>query len=162
SFGQGKVLGYFPAALISRDPLRRTLGSFIFDSSEQRVKSSQVPLSIKFERGKKQLDEKSGVWTTITPDKFEYSVKTDLFLDKLRAQLAENQVELPANLTPTSAFDRLDQFAGTEARSWYLLRPESEESIQVELGNRAYLEEVHQRLTSKDAGGSEVYAKHFN
>ncbi len=161
-YGKGKVLGYFPQALISRDPLRRTKGYFIFDSGTQAFERTQIPLQIKFERGTRQLDEATKTWKEITPDKFEYSLATDVMLGKLRSLLAESKVIIGADYLPQEPFTGLKSISKDAPVSRYLLKKGTETSYLVEIGNRSHLEALHKTVSLNDASSQSVnYHKHF-
>ncbi len=161
-YGKGRVLGYFPNALISRDPLRRTRGYFIFDSDAQRFEKTQIPLQITFERGTRVLDEATKEWKEVTPETFTYALATDVFLTKLRALMAESKTTIGTGFLPTSPFDGLKSIAKETPVSRYLLKQGSEISYLVEIGDRGVLETKHRALTLPEpASQVAIYHQHF-
>lgn len=158
-FGKGQVVAYYPNAVISRDPLRRTKGYFIFDSGAQRYQTTQIPLSIKFERGTKELVD--GNWKEITPEKFEYSLANDVLLPKLRALLLEEKVTLDGGFQPTEPFTGLKAIPKEAPVSRFLFKKDSESSYLLEMGDRNTIEELHKTLTAKEGGSLSIYYRHF-
>lgn len=173
-YGRGKVLGYFPAAALSRDPVRRTRGFFVFDTDEQRFERSQIAMQIQFQRGEQKFDaEKKGLETTKEASS-SYSVATDAFLGKLATLLADmpEKVTLPANLVPSKGFDALETFTDTTPRRWYLRPAKDAEkktfdadvahSVTVDIGSRSSIEKLRDSFTKDPAAGAlRTYQHHY-
>ena len=160
-FGKGNVVAYYPTAIISRDPLRHTKGHFIFDSGAQRYQKTQIPLAIKFERATKELVEATKEWKEITPEKFEYSLATDVLLPKLRSLLLEEKITLDAGFLLTEPFTGLRAIPKETPISRYLFKKDVETSYLLEIGDRNTIEELHKTLTAPAGAALAIYHRHF-
>lgn len=156
-YGRGKVLGYFPKAELSRDPVRRTRGFFVFDNDEQRFERSQIPMQIEFRRASKEFDPQKKELRPVRDAASTFSVATDAFLGKLATLLSAENVTLPANLVPTAPFDKLETFTETTSRRWYLrpakdarkdaFDPDVPHSVVAVLGERNAIEKLRESFT---------------
>ncbi len=161
-FGKGNVVGYFPKALISRDPTRRKKGYFIFDDSAESFEKTQIPLQITFEWGTKTLEQSSKDWKLGTPETFTYALATDVFLAKLRLLLAENSKVLAPDFLPTEPFTGLKSIAKETPVSRYLLKKGSETSYRMEIGDRTLLDEKHKSISLPEVVNQmALYQQHF-
>ncbi len=171
-YGRGRVVGNFPAAVLSRDPVRRTKGYLVFDSDEQRFQRSQIPLQILFSRGEQTFDPASRDLKITKDATLTYSVTEEAMLGKLTSLLADNQVKLATNLVPTKPFDRLETFTETAPRLWYLRQTKEAGkkefdvdvplSVAIDLGQRKSIETLHEAWTKDPkAGALAIYQHHY-
>lgn len=171
-YGRGKVLGWFPAAAIAREPVRRNRGILVLDTDEQRFERAQVPLTAQFQRGEQEFDEGQKKLRTVRESTLSYSVAPDAFLGKLGTLVAEAKEALPTGLVPTTPFEKLEGFTETTPRRWYLrpakgadkktFDPDVPQSVVIDLGNRNALEKLRDTFTKDPvAGAVAVYQHHY-
>jgi len=177
-FGRGKVEAYFPAAVLSRDPIRRTVGYFLFDATPARFERSQVPLKIRFTRGSARFDDQKQEWVSDTADAYEYSADREAFLAKLRELVAEAGGSVPEGMVPAEPVTGLGAFSPSAPRALYLLSGEwkaaagggaeqfharsGDVSFLLEIGDRAATEAAHKAVRDPDVESQlRLYRRHF-